>query len=180
MADEVRVIVDGQQRRGMLVASAPAKNLGTAYRATASFTPANTSHTAGDSNGVAAEFAWLDGDGAPPPAGATLLVTSASVLVAGGTAEASAWRVYQFSVTPPSALADDAPFALAAGDRESFLGYVDLGTPVDLGDSLWVESHGINKQMKLVGTSSFGYLVNLTTVTPAAVARIVVLHAIRL
>lgn len=148
------------------------------YRASAQFTPAAASHAAGDSNGVAAEFAWVDRDGNPPPEGAHLIITSATLLVAGGTAEASAWRTYQFSVTPPSALADDAPFALASGDRASHLGYVDLGTPVDLGDSLWVETHGINKQMKLAGTSSWGYLVNLTTVTPAAVARTVTLHAI--
>jgi hypothetical protein len=81
-------------------------------------------------------------------------------------------------VTPPSALADDAAFVLAAADRASFLGYVDLGTAVDLVDTQWVETHGINKVVKLASTSLWGYLVNITTLTPAAVAHTVTLHAI--
>lgn len=143
-----------------------------AFSASASFTPANTSHTANDVVGGAQEFANIG------PAGGRIMITSASILVEGGTAEASAFRLYLFNVTPPSAVADDGAFALASGDRASYLGFVDLGTPVDIGDSLWVETHGINKQFKLLGTSVFAYLVNLTTVTTAAVARSVTLHAI--
>jgi hypothetical protein len=67
---------------------------------------------------------------------------------------------------------------LASGDRASYLGYVDLGTAIDLVDTQWVETQGINKQVKLAGTSLFAYLVNLTTLTPAAVAHTVTLHAI--
>jgi hypothetical protein len=140
--------------------------------ASATFTPAAASHTAGDSNGVAAEFAGLG------PSGAHVMVTSATLTIVGATAEATAWRLYLFNVTPPSALADDAAFVLASGDRASFLGYVDLGTAVDLVDTQWVETHGINKVVKLSGTSLFGYLVNLTTLTPAAVAHTVTLHTI--
>jgi hypothetical protein len=140
--------------------------------ATATFTPAAASHTAGDSNGVAQEFTGMG------PTGAHVLVTSATLTIAGATAEATAWRLYLFNVTPPSALADDAAFVFASGDRASFLGYVDLGTAVDLVDTQWVETHGINKPVKLSGTSLFGYLVNLTTLTPAAVAHTVTLHTI--
>jgi hypothetical protein len=145
-----------------------------AYSASATFTPAAASHTAGDSNGVAQEFASM-GESA-----GRIMITSATLHIAGATAEATAWRLYLFNVTPPSALADDAPFVLPAGDLASFLGYVDLGTAVDLTDNQWVETHGINKQVKLAGTSLFGYLVNLTTVTPAAVAHVVTLHAVAL
>lgn len=140
------------------------------YSAAANFTPAATSHTAGDAVGVAAEFALA------APAGSLLRIVSASMLVAGGTNETSTWRLYLFSVTPPSALADDAPFLLASGDRASFLGYFDFAQLVDVGDTLFIEATP-NKVIRLTGTSVFGYLVNLTTVTTAAIARTVTVHA---
>jgi hypothetical protein len=140
------------------------------YSASATYTPAAASHTAGDSVGVAAEFAL----GAP--SGSLLRIVSASMLVAGGTNETSTWRLYLFSVTPPSALADDAAFVLASGDRASFLGYFDFAQLVDVGDTLYIEATP-NKVIRLTGTSVFGYLVNLTTVSTAAVARTVTIHA---
>lgn len=142
--------------------------------ASASFTPAASSHTAGDANGAAGTFAFA------APSGSRLMITTATLEIDGGTAEASAWRLYLYNVTPPSAYADDAAWDLPSGDRASFLGYVDLGTAVDLGSTQWVEVGGgaINKQIKLSGTGVFGYLVNLTTLTPAAVAHIVTLHAV--
>lgn len=147
--------------------------IGGCFSDTVTFTPAAASHTAGDSNGVAQEF-----DFGAAATGRSLMITSASMMIAGGTVEVTAWRLYLFSATPPSALADDAAFVLASGDRASFLGYVDIGTAVDLVDTQWVETHQINKQLKLTTGSVFGYLVNLTTLTPAAVAHTVTLHLI--
>ena len=107
------------------------------------------------------------------------MITSATLLINSGTAEATAWRLYLYNVTPPSAYADDAAWDLASGDQASWLGYVDLGTAVDLGSTQWVETNIINKQLTLSGTSVFGYLVNLTTLTPAAVAHTVTLHCVQ-
>lgn len=145
-----------------------------AYSASATFTPAAASHVTPDVNGGAKEFTYMG------RTGSRIMITSASLEIDGGTAEATAWRLYLYNVTPPSALADDATFDIPSGDRASYLGYVDLGTAVDLGTTQWVETHGINKQVKLAGTSLFGYLVNLTTLTPANVAHTVTLHAIAL
>ena len=85
-------------------------------------------------------------------------------------------------VSPPSALADNAPWDLPSGDRSAFLGIVQLGTPVDLGSTLYVEANIINKQIKLAGTSLFGYLVTQTGYTPAANSEVYVntLHAVGL
>jgi hypothetical protein len=47
-----------------------------------------------------------------------------------------------------------------------------------LGSSLYIQSDNLNKQIKMSGRSVFGYLVNLTTLTPAAVSHIVTLHAV--
>lgn len=149
-----------------------------AYSANATFTPAAASHTAGDSNGVAQEFKLLDRMGGAIPAGSIVRITSASLQINGGTIETTAWRVHLFNVTPPSALADDAAFTLASGDRASYLGYVDLSQVVDLGDTLFIDMPNLNKQFKLLGTSLYGYLVNGTTLTPQAVAHIVTLHCV--
>jgi hypothetical protein len=152
----------------------PVPVAGQAYSASATFTPAASSHTAGDANGAIGTFASIG------PSAGRVMITSASLEIDSATAEATAWRLYLFNVTPPSALADLGDFVLAAGDRASFLGYVDLGTAVDLVDTQWVEVHGLNKQIKLAGTSVFAYLVNLTTLTPAAVAHTVTLHTVGL
>src|SRR3990167_1566296 len=45
----------------------------------------------------------------------------------------TSYRLYLYSSPPPSRLADNAAFDLAAADRPLFLGYVDLGSPVDIG-----------------------------------------------
>jgi hypothetical protein len=145
-----------------------------AFRSTATFTPAAASHTAGDSNGTAQEFKEMC------DVSKKVMITSVSLQIDSATAEATAWRLYLFSVTPPSALADDAPFLLASGDRASYLGYVDLSTAVDIGSTQVVDVNGINKQVHLASQSVFGYLVNLTTVTPAAVAHTVTLHTVAL
>jgi len=147
------------------------------FSASASFTPAAASHTNGDSVGVAAEFVLKNHLNAPPMSGAHIRITGATLLIAGGTIETTAWRVHLFSVTPPSALADDAAFVLASGDRASYLGYIDIPQVLDLGDTLFVEATNPNKQIKLAGTSVFGYLVNGTTLTPAAVAHTVTIQA---
>lgn len=140
----------------------------------ATFTPAASSHVAGDVNGGAQTFSAMG------LSGRIIMITGASLEIDGGTAEATAWRLYLYNVTPPSATADDGAWDLPSGDRASFLGYVDLGTAIDLGSTQWVEVQGINKQIKLSGTALFGYLVNITTLTPAAVAHIVTLHAVQL
>jgi len=104
------------------------------------------------------------------PSGANIMITSAelevdaSAVISGETS----YRLYLYSATPASALGDNAAWDLPSGDRSSFLGYVDLGAPIDLGSTLYVQTDGINKQIKLSGTSLFGYLVTIGTYTPTA------------
>jgi hypothetical protein len=147
-----------------------------AFSGSATFTAAAAEYTAGDSWGVAAEFVLLDRNGAPPAAGSHLKITSASLRINDATIETTAWRLHLFNVTPPSALADNAAFVLASGDRASYLGYVDLSQVLDLGSTLFIDMPNLNKQIKLSGTSVFGYLVNGTTLTPGAVAHVVTLY----
>lgn len=115
--------------------------------------------------------------------GGTIMITSAQleIDVTAVPSGMTSFRLYLYNVTPPGALGDNAAFDLPSGDRASYLGYVDLGTPVDLGSTLYVEVNGINKQLKLAGTSLFAYLVTSGAYTPAsATAHVVTLHAVDL
>ena len=87
------------------------------------------------------------------------------------------FRLHLYNITPPSALGDNAAWDLPAGDRASYLGYLDLGTIVDLGSTLYVERNGVNKKLLMGATTSlFGYLVTIGTYTPSSAD----VHTIRL
>jgi hypothetical protein len=123
----------------------------------------------GDCHGAAAEFAL----GAP--SGCVFRITDVSLLIAGGTIETTVWTLHLYNVTPPSALADDAAFNLPSGDRTAYLGSISIPQVVDLGDTLYIKSANDSTlgTFKLAGTSLFGYLTNVTTLTPQAVAHTV-------
>ncbi len=143
--------------------------IGSGRSAQATFTPAAASHVAGDVHGGAQEFA-LDA-----PTGCLFEITSVAMSIAHATIETTAWTLHLFSVTPPSALADDAAFVLPEGDRASYLGSVPIAQIVDLGDTLYIQANAIGKIIRLTGTSVFAYLVNGTTLTPNAAAHVVTL-----
>lgn len=115
---------------------------------------------------AAQEFTNVVGEpsGCPVTITGTELEIDASAVISGETS----YRLYLYSVTPPSALGDNASWDLPAGDRASFLGYVDLGTPVDLGSTLYVQATGVGKQITLAGTSLFAYLVTNGPYTPTS------------
>jgi hypothetical protein len=146
------------------------------FSGSATFTPAATSHAGGDCFGAAQEFKILDRNGSPPASGSHIKITSLTFTQATGTNVTSVWRLHLYNVTPPSAIADDAAFDVPAGDRASYLGYVDISQLIDLGATLYIDMPSLNKQVKLLGTSLFGYLVNVTTLTAEAVAHTVTLQ----
>ena len=144
---------------------------GKAYKSKASVTrPANTTaYTAGDVVGATAaaiEFKYCG------PDDGQIIITDADleIDVTAVPSGMTSFRLYLYSATPPSALADNAAFDLPAGDRAAFLGYVDLGTPVDLGSTLWVQTSQINRNVKLAAgtTSLWGYLVTAGAFTPSS------------
>ena len=100
-----------------------------------------------------------------------------TAVVAGMTS----FNIALYSVTPPSALGDNAAWDLPSGDRASFLGLFSLGTPVDLGSTLYVETNQINKQITTAGATVFAYLITVGTWTPAASSVFkVTLHSVAL
>ncbi len=154
----------------------PVEVIGSGRVASATFTPAAAAYSANDIMATAKEFV-----GFGPSQGGEVMITSSELQVA-HTAVISgetSYRLYLYNVTPPSAAADNDAFDLPAGDRASSLGYVDLGTPVDLGSTLYVQTDGINKQVTVAaGGSVFGYLVTVGAFTATAAARKVTLHTV--
>jgi hypothetical protein len=141
--------------------------------ASVTFTPAATSHTAGDCVGAAGEFTSMG------TSGARIMITSATLYIDNTAALATSWRLHLYNVTPTSAIADDAAWDFADADVTQYLGYIDLpSTATDIGTNQWAQVDGLNKQIKLSGTSVFAYLQNLSTVTLTATAHIVTLHAV--
>lgn len=124
-----------------------------------------TAYTANDVVGGALTFA-----SAGPSAGGQIMLTSAeleidaSAIISGETS----YNLYLYSVTPPSALADNAAFDIPSGDRASFLGKVLLGTPVDEGSTLYVRTDAINAQFTAASGTVYGYLVTVGGYTPTA------------
>lgn len=150
------------------------------YSASVSVTRPNDTiaYTAGDVVGAAAAALTFPTMG---PSAKEIIITSAAleVDVTSVPSGMTSFRLYLYNATPPSALADNAPWDLPAGDRASYIGYVDLGSPIDLGSTLYVQGSGMNFQTKLAGTSLFGYLVTNGAYTPTALAvKIVTLHSI--
>jgi hypothetical protein len=132
--------------------------------------PANvTAYTAGDVIGGAIEFTNMG------PAGAPLLITDLLVFynVAALPSGMGALRLHLYSATPPSALADNAPFDLTAGDRAVYITYIDLPALQDFGSTLItraVNGDQVPRQVKLAAgqTSLWGYLQTIGGFTPAA------------
>lgn len=109
-----------------------------------------------------------------------IMVTTTKLLIrdTGVISGETSYRLYLYRVTPPSALGDNAAFDIPSGDRASLMGYLDLGTPVDLVSSLYVMTAQQNVQLSLSGSSMYGYLVTNGGYTPSS-ARVldITLHA---
>ena len=129
--------------------------------------PANTTaYTAGDVVGAtAAALTFPVGF-----SGGEVLITSAALEVdlSAVPSGMSSFTLQLYSVTPPSALADNAAWDLPSGDRASYLGSVSLGSPVDVGSTLYVEVNGINKQISAASGDIYGYLVTAGGYTPSS------------
>lgn len=70
----------------------------------------------------------------------------------------------------PTAILDNAAWDLVSGDRAAYLGYIDLGTVVDVGSTLFVQTGQLNKEIKLAADSQtlYGLLQTVAGYTPAS------------
>lgn len=128
-----------------------------------------------DTGGSPLSFTLAAGAGDYTLTCASLEIDAASI-ISGETT----YTLYIYNVTPPSALADDAAWDLPSGDRASFLGSINLGTPADLGSTLYVEQCNLNKQITTASANVFGYLVTTGAHTSTA-SRVykIALHSVK-
>lgn len=151
---------------------------------TANFTPAAAAYAAGDIQDIAKEMQFTDRNGVLVPAGSGIRILS-SVMKIGVTAIPSGMTSFigqLYSVTPPSAQADNDAWTLAAGDLAAYRGSVNLGSPADLGGALYVKSQYIDTDINL-GSGKSSLFMQLQTIgayTATAVARTVILYGVML
>ena len=141
--------------------------------AAASWTPTAAAYSAGDSMSTAQTFSF--GTNAP-----RVVMIRQSILRVNHTAlvaSEAGYTLHLYNVTPPSALADNDAWDLPSGDRASYLGKLALGTPVDVGSSLWIETTQAKPVFLPAGGVLYAYLVTDAGITPTAAARVVSLFA---
>lgn len=142
--------------------------------------PANTTpYSAGDVIGAAdvgnaanAGSAVLEFANIGNPGGHIIVTdTDLRIDVSAAPTGMTSFRLHLYSASPPSALLDNAAWDLPAGDRASYLGYLDLGTPIDMGSTLYVQTGYQNKKLLMgASTSLFGYLVTNSAYPPSSAA----------
>lgn len=121
----------------------------TAYHDQVSDTrPANTTaYTALDVMGATAAAIKFSNIG---PAGGRVFVTSMFVRgdVAAVPTGMSTLRYHLYN-REPADIADNAAYDLVEADRSAYQGYVDVGTPSDLGSTIFGQSDGLNHPVRL-------------------------------
>lgn len=83
-------------------------------------------------------------------------------------ASMSTFRLHLFASSPASALADNDVWAMTAADFVNYVGFIDLGTPVDLGAFLAIQVKDVNRPVSTKLGTLYGYLVTDGGYTPAA------------
>lgn len=153
----------------------------TSYRAQTSVTrPANTT-PAYDANDVVGATAAVWKFNSIGPSGGLIGLTgwSLQINVNAIPSGMTSYRLYLYNETPASALADKASFDLVTTDL-GYQGYIDLGSPADLGSTLYVQNDQQWHQVQLAPGSSdlYGYLVTNGTYTPTSAAvKVITLHS---
>lgn len=108
------------------------------------------------------------------PSGVGGLIINSTALLIGATAVPagmSTMFLHLYGSSPGSVFADGETWDLPSGDRDAYLGALALGTPVDVGASLWIAVDNINKQIRMAGNAGgnlWAYLVTTGGFTPGA------------
>jgi hypothetical protein len=129
---------------------------GDAYRSTATITrPSDTTaYTAGDVVGDTGGSAILSMT-AIGPSGGFVLVQSVSLVFSDSVVPAGmgAFRIHMYSASP-TAIADNAAFDLVSGERDTYMGYIDLPAPLDFGSTIYTQTDYPGRLIKLADAST--------------------------
>jgi hypothetical protein len=129
---------------------------GKAFRSVATITrPSNTTaYTAGDVVGDTGGSAIISLTSVGP-SGGFILVQSISLVFSDSTVPSGmgAFRIHMYSASP-TAIADNAAFDLVSGDRDAYMGYIDLPAPLDLGSTIYTQTDYSGRLIKLAAAST--------------------------
>jgi hypothetical protein len=150
--------------------------------ASANFLPVAEAYGAGDiiAAAQALNFTFVDGDAVPPGTLIRIISTVLKIDQTGIISGETSYALHLYSVTPPSAQANNDVWTLASADLPSYLGSLSLGTPVDLGVACYVKTGGLSEDIALAGTGAFSRLVTAGGFTATAVARQVLIRGLAL
>ena len=149
---------------------------GTAFRSTVTITrPSNTTaYTAGDVVGDTGGSAILTLTNAGP-SGGFVIVQSASLVFSDSSVPSGmgAFRVHFYSASP-TAIADNAAFDLVSGERATYMGYIELPTPQDLGSTIYTQVDYPGRLIKLAAasTSIFAEIETRGAYTPVSASTV--------
>ena len=149
---------------------------GKAYRSTVMITrPSNTTaYTAGDVVGSTGGSAILTLSGIGPSAG-YILIQSAALIFSDSSVPSGmgAFRIHFYNASP-TAIADNAPFDLVSGDRASYMGYIDLSAPQDLGSTIYTQVDYPGRLIRLAtaSTSLFAQIETRGAYTPVSASTV--------
>lgn len=146
----------------------------------ASWLPVAEAYSAADTISTAQPILFAYSNGVVIPARTKIRILTSTIKI-DATAVISgetSYTLHLYTVTPPSAQANNAAWTLASADLPSYAGSIALGTPVDLGAALYVKTGGINLDIDLATDTLWGSLVTVGAFTAAAVARQVTLTGI--
>jgi len=126
------------------------------FRSVATITrPSNTTaYSAGDVVGDTGGSAILSMTAAGP-SGGFVLVQSVSLVFSDSTVPSGmgAFRIHMYSASP-TAIADNAAFDLVSGDRDTYMGYIDMPAPLDLGSTIYTQTDYSGRLIKLAAAST--------------------------
>ena len=119
--------------------------------------------------GTSAALSVIEFTNIAPVGGGPIILLYASLRmdVAALPSGFSQTRLHLYS-SAPTAIADNAAYNLPSADRSKYLGYITLGTPVDLGDTLFVEDDYLRKAVVATSTSIFAIAQTIAGFTPSA------------
>lgn len=102
-----------------------------------------------------------------PQGGGTIVLLYASLMASVGTGGPQQTRLHLYSEAP-TGIADNAAYNLPSGDREKYMGYLTLGVPLDLGDTMFTEDDFLRKTVTAKSSSLFAIAQAVGAYTPAA------------
>lgn len=144
---------------------------GKAYRSMVQFTRPNdaSGYIAGDVIGTSGSaIHTLSGVG---PSGGYVIIQSVEFIIDATSVPSGmgAFRTHFYTSTP-SGIVDNAAFNLTSGEASSYVGYVDIPTPLDLGSTLYSQTDYPGRLIQLASGSAnlFCEIQTVNAYTPAS------------